>query len=104
MREAIQLYLSKLKPDGVLALHVSNRYLDLDSIVARIAADLGKPAFHWKDTTELTDGAAAVKSRSDWVVIVNKPEDAGDLLTLTLDKEPKWTAMVPDPEGAVVDG
>lgn len=32
--EAIRLYLDKVKPDGVVLLHISNRYLDLDSVLA----------------------------------------------------------------------
>jgi len=32
--EAIRLYASRLKPDGVVLLHISNRYLDLDSVVS----------------------------------------------------------------------
>lgn len=32
--EAIRLYAAKLKPDGVVLLHISNRYLDLDSVVS----------------------------------------------------------------------
>jgi len=32
--EALRLYLSKLKSDGVVLLHISNRYLDLDSVLA----------------------------------------------------------------------
>ena len=32
--EAIRLYASKLKPDGAVLLHISNRYLDLDAVVA----------------------------------------------------------------------
>jgi SAM-dependent methyltransferase len=31
--EALQLYASKLKDDGILVLHISNRYLDLDSVL-----------------------------------------------------------------------
>jgi SAM-dependent methyltransferase len=31
--EALRLYLDKLKPDGILLLHISNRYLDLDSVL-----------------------------------------------------------------------
>jgi len=37
--EAIDLYLHHLKPDGVLMFHVTNRYLDLGPVVARIAQD-----------------------------------------------------------------
>jgi spermidine synthase len=36
-KEAFELYLKQLKPDGVLAVHVSNRYLDLKPVVARLA-------------------------------------------------------------------
>ena len=39
-REAVELYLQRTKPGGVVALHVSNRYLDLRPVVARIAADM----------------------------------------------------------------
>jgi uncharacterized membrane protein len=31
--EAIRLYLDKAKPDGIVLLHISNRYLDLDSVL-----------------------------------------------------------------------
>ena len=41
-REAFQIYLRHLKPQGVLAIHVSNRFLDLTEVVARIAASLGR--------------------------------------------------------------
>jgi len=36
-REAVALYMAHLAPNGVLAIHVSNRYLDLVPIVWRIA-------------------------------------------------------------------
>jgi hypothetical protein len=32
--EALKLYVSKLTPEGVALLHISNRYLDLDSVLA----------------------------------------------------------------------
>ncbi len=40
-REAMQLYLSKLTPDGVIAAHISNRYLHLEPMVTVLAQDLG---------------------------------------------------------------
>jgi hypothetical protein len=39
-REAIALYLEKLTPDGILALHVSNRHLDLHTIASATAKAL----------------------------------------------------------------
>jgi spermidine synthase len=43
-REAFQTYFRHLKPEGVLAVHVSNRYLDLAPVVAKVAAAFGKSA------------------------------------------------------------
>jgi hypothetical protein len=36
-REAFAVYLGHLKPDGVIAVHTSNRYLDLEPIVRGLA-------------------------------------------------------------------
>ena len=41
-REAFQLYFRHLKPDGVLAVHVSNQYLNLEPVVDAAAASLRK--------------------------------------------------------------
>jgi hypothetical protein len=41
-REAMALYFRQLRPDGVLAMHVSNRYLDLQPVVEGEAESLGK--------------------------------------------------------------
>ncbi len=38
-REAFQLYFRKLKPEGLLVVHISNRYLDLAPLVAAQAED-----------------------------------------------------------------
>ncbi len=40
-REAYQIYLRHLKSDGVLAVHISNRYLDLEPVVSQAMADIG---------------------------------------------------------------
>ena len=40
--EAFRLYFRHIKPDGVLAVHVSNRYLDLKPIVELAAKTLDK--------------------------------------------------------------
>ena len=36
-REAIDLYLSRLRPDGIVAVHISNRYLNLEPVLAALA-------------------------------------------------------------------
>lgn len=39
--EAMEIYLAQLKPDGVLALHLSNRFLDLRSVAVGLARQFG---------------------------------------------------------------
>ena len=43
-REAFQLYFRHLQPGGVLAVHVSNKHLDLAPVVDGLARSLGKHA------------------------------------------------------------
>jgi hypothetical protein len=43
-KEALALYRRHLQPDGVVVFHVSNRYIDLEPVVAGIAADAGMAA------------------------------------------------------------
>src|SRR5262249_23319997 len=51
-REAFALYLTHLAPDGVLAAHVTNRYLDLTSVVGALAADCGRQALLIRDAAD----------------------------------------------------
>jgi hypothetical protein len=43
-REALALYRRHMQPDGVIAFHVSNQYVDLEPVVAAIALDAGLSA------------------------------------------------------------
>ena len=45
-REALQQYFARLKPGGIVLFHVSNRYLDLTPVIARLAKDAGAPVRH----------------------------------------------------------
>ena len=68
-RQAIELYFKHLKPEGVLALHISNRYLDLKPVCERGAAAVGKPAMVVED--EGTE--ASYFSSSTWVLVSSDP-------------------------------
>jgi hypothetical protein len=84
--EAMQVYLSKLAPQGILAFHISNRHLELAPIIARLAAANGLVATHRTDRpTELLQ--ADGKTASQWVAMARSPSDLG---TLTLSKG--WSA------------
>ena len=81
-REAFALYARKLKPGGVIAVHLSNRYLDLPPLVARVAGSLDEPFTLKVDhdlptDAEKTDG----KFPSLWAVLYRRPADAGKVPT-----------------------
>jgi SAM-dependent methyltransferase len=64
-REAYQVYLKHLKPDGVLAVHISNRYLNLAPVVSQAMADIG---FHGRIIEDDATGADYY-SGSTWTVL-----------------------------------
>ena len=68
-REAFVVYFRHLKPSGILAVHISNRYLDLEPVVARNASDLGKTAMDVDWDEEETDYMAT----NDWVLVSGDP-------------------------------
>ena len=58
-REALQLYLDKLSPDGLLTLHISNRHLELESVAAALAGSFpGVHAAFVKDMRKATIDAS----------------------------------------------
>lgn len=74
--EAVQLYLDRLTDDGILALHISNKFVKLEPVVAAIASQLGLTARVWNDDNERRGPG---KTASSWVVLARKPEHLGSL-------------------------
>jgi hypothetical protein len=67
-REALALYFRHLKPSGILALHVSNRYLNLVPVCARGAEWFQKEAMSVYDSPE-----ASYLSSTTWVLLTSDP-------------------------------
>jgi SAM-dependent methyltransferase len=67
-REAVALYRQRLKPGGVIALHVSNSHLALAPVVTAIADELGLQAAFISDPGVDGDPSTAV---SDWVLLAD---------------------------------
>ena len=63
------LYFRHLKPGGILALHISNLYLDLAPVCARGAEAFGKQAMVDEDSP--SDDSYLYKS--DWVLLTSDP-------------------------------
>ena len=68
-REAIRLYRSKLAAGGMLAFNLSNRYLDLDPVMGRQAADAGLACRIGYDVASSAGGEQAGKQPSIWAVM-----------------------------------
>ncbi len=82
-REAIELYTSRLKEHGLLALHISNRYIALEPVVARLALETNLACRVFSDNDDSPPG----KTRSSWVVLARSEADLGDELAAPAFKE-----------------
>jgi hypothetical protein len=78
-REAVRLYRAKLADGGLIALHLSNRAVDLDPVVGQLARDAGLAALVRTDATLTRAERAAGKSTSIWAVLAARPADLGPL-------------------------
>jgi hypothetical protein len=83
-REAFRLYFDMLNVGGLLALHLSNRYVSLEPVVANLAADAGLGGRLLRDDPSPdAEGATA----STWAVLARTPEALGNLA-----EDEDWTA------------
>jgi hypothetical protein len=64
-RQALDIYLDNLADDGLLAFHISNRYLDLEPVLANLAAEVGLAGFIQADGDSHIPG----KAGSNWVIL-----------------------------------
>jgi spermidine synthase len=88
-REALQTYVQKLAPGGLVAFHISNRYLDLGPMLGNLAADAKLFA------VERTDNHAGLgQNNSHWVVMARQRADLGGLATDT-----EWIEVPSTPDG-----
>ena len=72
--EAVKMYLAKLKSDGVVLLHTSNRYLDLDSVLSAIQKELPPGSAGMIVSDRSADGSYSQSSST--VVIFTRSEAA----------------------------
>ena len=92
--EAVEIYEKHMKPDGVIAFHVSNRFLDLKPVVQQIAQQRGLNVAWVHDTYE--DGGTS----SDWILLTKdktfllKPEivEATEVIV----PHPEWRLWTDD--------
>jgi hypothetical protein len=85
--EAIKLYFLKLKPNGILAFHVTNRHLSLKKVLSIHAEHLHLAALI--EAFEPQQNLPLVVA-TDWVVMANRPETLAPLSNSVLGQ---WQKM-----------
>ena len=75
-KEALAVYRRHLSARGVVLFHVSNRYLDLTGVAARLAADAGMTAIHFIDSA--VDSPRTY--HTDWIAVTSDEDVARRLV------------------------
>ena len=91
--EAMQLYLEKLAPGGLLAFHISNQFLDLAPVLGNLARASSLVGLDQNDFDVSPDEADAGKSTSHWVVLARRKADFGPLAD-----DARWRRLSAAPE------
>ena len=79
-REALDLYAAKLAPRGIVAFNISNRYLDLELVLAALAEDRGWQLIARSDLApSAADEIGRMRSRSTWAVMAPSLDRMGSL-------------------------
>lgn len=84
-REAIQLYLSKLKKQGLLIINISNRYINLEPVLGALARNLGLSTLRQLELDVSASEKEMGKSASHWVLLARDRSDFGNLIN-----DPRW--------------
>ncbi len=95
-REAIQVYLSKLADGGLIALHISNNYLDLEPAVSDLARDAELVGLDQNEATIPLDEVNQGRMASRWVVLARRRADLSQLAD-----RPGWRSLIGRPGAAV---
>ncbi len=80
-REAMRGYFAILRPNGVIAVHVSNRHVDLAPVLAAVARDIGVAARIRRDGKFPAAEMKAGRAESDWVILARSAADLGAIET-----------------------
>ena len=89
-KEAIDGWLRHLHPDGVVAYHVSNRYIDLSPVLGNAAAAVGVSAYQ---RYEVHGDKDVGHSGSNWVILVADP-----IVARWFVSDPDWSEVPTRPE------
>ncbi|NJL91545.1 MAG: fused MFS/spermidine synthase [Coleofasciculaceae cyanobacterium SM2_1_6] len=79
--EAMQLYLQKLRKNGIIAVNISNRFINLEPVLAKLAQELGLVSYSQIDRAITALEKEQGKTASHWVIMARNQEYLGSLIT-----------------------
>jgi SAM-dependent methyltransferase len=83
-REAVRMYLTKLKPNGFLVFHVSNRYMDVEGLISAVVTDAALDALVRHDEGD----SALLKAGSHYIVAAKTADALG-----WLEQDENWVKV-----------
>lgn len=90
-QQALELYLSKLAPGGMLLFHVSSRYFDFRPVLGNLADAFHLKTVSYHEMTVSEEEAWEGKMPSCWVAMARLPRDFGPLWN-----NPRWKSVPPE--------
>ncbi|WP_020468388.1 fused MFS transporter/spermidine synthase family protein [Zavarzinella formosa] len=95
-KESVALYFSHLEPNGICALHISNRYLNLEPVVDKIVRDGNYAARVMHDSVHRDEEYLTGKTSSTWIAVARNEESLGRLMD-----DPRWKLLEVDPKVSI---
>ena len=89
-REALALYAEALREDGVLAVHVTNHFLDLDAVVRGLAAETGRQVVEIETDDDYVRGL----SGNTWMLVTNNAAMVAAAGSVATPESPDAKALV----------
>lgn len=93
-REAMRVYLRHMRPEGILAFHVSNQFLQLAPVVEKLAQSFGLGYCQ----VENSDSPEEAIASAQWVLVTHRQDFISTLTTMQVgqvapvpEKVPLWT-------------
>jgi spermidine synthase len=87
-REAFRLYLEKLNDSGILTFNITNRYLNLEPVLAALIEDAGMVGLIRRDTELSEEARQAQQFPSVWVAAARREQALA-----SLGNDPRWRPL-----------
>ncbi len=88
-KEAFAIYQKSLAPRGLLMVHISNRYFDLEPVVAQLASNAGLETAIFKYQMSKKSQRGRMETGSSWIALARTNDQIAGIKAL----HPGWTPL-----------